>query len=93
MRERQTPLKTKAVLVYPISRKDPPYPAGWQGPQSYQAESCGHIERGRGPPAQAVPFLPQQGVVRALVPSLLPALGCFVTRRHGDAGPFCDAHA
>lgn len=89
MREGQTPLKTKAAfaLVYPISRKDPATPAGWQSPQAHLVGSCGPTERGAGPRAQAAPSVPQQTVSGPCSSWSSPAgAPRFVTRRHGDAG-------
>lgn len=88
--------KSSLCSSVPVSRKKPAplRPASRQGLQPYLAESCGPSERGTRPRAQAVPFLLKRGRGGALCCSwsgccaLRRAPGCFVTRRHGDAGHF-----
>lgn len=82
IRERQTPLKTQPTSLWrtPSPGKHPPDPDGGRD-QSYVAASGGRTERGKCPPAQAVPFLPQNAV-RAPRPSWTGCCG---------ASPLCDA--
>ena len=65
IRGRQTPWRIEAALALACSicGRDPsPAPCQLGAPQSYWAGSCGRLERGPEPRAQAVPFLPEEAV-------------------------------
>lgn len=68
-------MKTRAAFApgtaSPRETPSPP-PAGWQGPQSYLAGSCGRIEKDTEPP-QALPFLLEEAVAGPLAPAGLGA--------------------